>query len=61
MSQVSSVIPSLLKPGDVAVVDEGVGHGVLTGLRLSKAQVVFYSHCNGAAAEQVRTSANRTG
>lgn len=33
---ISSVVPSLMNAGDVAVVDEAVGHGVLTGLRLSK-------------------------
>jgi serine palmitoyltransferase len=49
---VSSVIQALLRPGDVAVVDEGVSFGLLAGLRLCKAQVVFYSHCNGQAAEQ---------
>jgi len=47
---ISSVVPSLMNAGDVAVVDEAVGHGVLTGLRLSKVKVVFYKHCDAESA-----------
>ena len=36
---ISSVLPALMRAGDVALVDEGVGYGVLAGLRLSKATV----------------------
>lgn len=43
---VSSVIPSMMKAGDVVLVDEAVSHGVLSGLRLSKATVVWYKHCD---------------
>ena len=43
---VSSVIPALAHRSDVAVVDRGVGHGVLAGLRLSKMDVRWYNHCD---------------
>ena len=43
---VSSVIPALAHKSDVAVVDRGVGHGVLAGLRLSKMDVRWYNHCD---------------
>ena len=43
---VSSVIPALAHRSDVAVVDRGVGHGVLAGLRLSKMDVRWYEHCD---------------
>ena len=43
---VSSVIPSMMKAGDVVLVDEAVSHGILSGLRLSKATVVWYKHCD---------------
>ena len=43
---VSSVIPSLGHRSDVAVVDRGVGHGILGGLRLAKMDVRWYNHCD---------------
>ncbi len=43
---VSSVIPALGHRSDVAVVDRGVGHGVLAGLRLAKMDVRWYNHCD---------------
>ena len=43
---VSSVIPALGHRSDVAVVDMGVGHGILAGLRLAKMDVRWYNHCD---------------
>jgi serine palmitoyltransferase len=43
---VSSVIPALGYKADVAVVDRGVGYGILAGLRLSKMDVRWYNHCD---------------
>ena len=43
---VSSVIPALGHKSDVAVVDRGVGHGILAGLRLAKMDVRWYNHCD---------------
>jgi serine palmitoyltransferase len=53
---VSSVIPALAHRSDVAVVDRGVGHGVLAGLRLSKMDVRWYNH--GDAEDCARVFAN---
>ena len=53
---VSSVIPALGHRSDVAVVDRGVGHGVLAGLRLSKMDVRWYNH--GDAEDCARVFAN---
>mmetsp|Transcript_15376 Transcript_15376/g.37231 ORF Transcript_15376/g.37231 Transcript_15376/m.37231 type:complete len:997 (+) Transcript_15376:181-3171(+) len=43
---ISSVIPALAHQSDVAVVDRGVGHGILQGLRLAKMDVRWYNHCD---------------
>jgi serine palmitoyltransferase len=43
---ISSVIPALGHRSDVAVVDRGVGHGILAGLRLAKMDVRWYNHCD---------------
>jgi serine palmitoyltransferase len=43
---VSSVIPAMGHRSDVAVVDRGVGHGILAGLRLAKMDVRWYNHCD---------------
>ena len=56
---VSSVIPALAHKSDVAVVDRGVGHGVLAGLRLSKMDVRWYNHCD--AEDCARVFANLEG
>ena len=42
----SSVIPALVYRADVAVVDRGVGHSILAGLRLAKIDVRWYNHCD---------------
>ena len=50
---VSSVIPALGHRSDVAVVDRGVGHGILAGLRLAKMDVRWYNHCDADDAARV--------
>ena len=50
---VSSVIPALGHKSDVAVVDRGVGHGILAGLRLAKMDVRWYDHCDADDAARV--------
>jgi len=49
----SSVIQALASKGDVAVVDRGVGPGIIAGLRLAKVEVRWYDHANPADAARV--------
>ncbi|KAK3259831.1 Serine palmitoyltransferase 1 [Cymbomonas tetramitiformis] len=50
---ISSVIPSICKTTDVAVVDSGVSYGTLVGLRLAKVKLHWYNHCDAADAARV--------
>ena len=56
---VSSVIPALAHRSDVAVVDRGVGAGILAGLRLAKMDVRWYDHCDASDAARVFANLER--
>lgn len=43
-SSISSAIPAFSNRSDLLVVDEGVNDNVLTGVRLSRAKVVYFKH-----------------
>lgn len=43
-STIASVIPAFSKKGDILVVDDGVGMGVLKGMELSRSIVKFFKH-----------------
>eukprot|EP00747_Dinoflagellata_sp_TGD_P005307 gnl/TRDRNA2_/TRDRNA2_113610_c1_seq1.p1 gnl/TRDRNA2_/TRDRNA2_113610_c1~~gnl/TRDRNA2_/TRDRNA2_113610_c1_seq1.p1 ORF type:complete len:504 (+),score=137.87 gnl/TRDRNA2_/TRDRNA2_113610_c1_seq1:24-1514(+) len=52
----SSVVPAMLTQSDIAIVDEGVGRGILQGLQLAKCTVRYFKHCNAEDAERLLAS-----
>lgn len=53
---VSSVIPSFSKRGDLIICDESVNHNIITGIQLSKSNVLYFKHNDMDHLEQLLES-----
>uniref|UniRef100_A0A7S3ZEB0 Aminotransferase class I/classII large domain-containing protein n=1 Tax=Lotharella globosa TaxID=91324 RepID=A0A7S3ZEB0_9EUKA len=42
----SSVVACMASKDDVLIVDEGINRNILTGLNLTRAEIVYYRHCD---------------